>query len=154
MPIRTVNKQEVEISWEGNYAAGHALTPAEANALNQLVFSTVGKNAANAAETAAKNSEPFDLARYMNENLPAYEFGRLRTTDPVEKRAKDMLRDALNASLREKGRTATEKAKTEFVNGTLAKPEEREKWFKRARKAIEEAKKLGDGLGEFELAAE
>jgi len=149
MPTRTVNKQEVEISWEGNYAAGHPLSAAEAHALNQLVFSMVGKNAKNAEDSAlAKNPpETFDLAAYMNENLPIYEFGRTRTVDPVEREAKKLIRAALDEKLRELGRTATEKAKTENVTKIMEGPK-REDWMKKARKSLEAARKSASEFGD------
>jgi hypothetical protein len=138
------------------YAAGHALTDGEANALNQTFAENIRNNLASKVKEE-KEAGTFDLSVFqerLNDYADSYEFGVRtgggRTSDPVEAEAMSIARDLVRKAIVNKGvKLSDVKASniTELARGVLDKnPQIRET----ARARVEEVRAIADvELGEL-----
>lgn len=153
------------------YVAGHAITEAEAKALNQVRAENIRNNCASkvkaATEGTAKEGEPTadTIEAYVAEYDKNYVFtlasvgGGKRATDPVEVEAMRIARDQFSAWAASKKTTVKaikEKIGEEAYNAKLAELAERPENVKEAKRRVAERAKTAesvlDSLGLDDLA--
>lgn len=151
----TINKIPVEVS--APYAAGHAITEAEAKALNQVRAENIANNMrAKFKDLLAESADNVEAATpaaqaLVKEYDAGYEFtlasvgGGRHTLDPVEKEARAIAMAYLNGKIAEAGHTkkAYIEANGEDVyKAKVAEVAENEVVIKQAKKNIAEREKM------------
>lgn len=150
MKTITISGKEFEVSEP--YAAGHAITEAEAKALNQVRSENIRNNMASKvkaayAEEGRKEDDPTPetigelVATYDREyvfTLASVGGGR-KSADPVETEALRIARTLLAGALRQKGTTVkalTEQIGEDAVAAKVAEIAAREDVLKEARRVV------------------
>lgn len=141
------------------FVAGHAVTEGEASALNQVLAENVRNNVAGKIKVRAEKGEPAftqaDLDAYVSE----YEFGirkvgtgEARLT-PIEREARRIARDRINAALKAKNVKVEKEAMENMVSQLAARQDIVKEAEKRVR-AVEKIsiEELGLDLGEPQQA--
>jgi hypothetical protein len=150
MKTITISGKEFQVTEP--YAAGHAITEAEAKALNQVRAENIRNNMASKvkaayAEEGRKEDDPTPetigalVAAYDSEYLftLASVGGGRKTVDPVESEANRIAKTLLTAALRGKGTTVkalTEKIGEDAVAAKIAEIAGRDDVVKEARKVV------------------
>lgn len=140
------------------YAEGHSCTAQEAKALNQTRAENICNNfrdkVKKAAEEAGGTLPEAKIAEFQEEisqYASTYIFsaaGGGRVTDPVEREAKAMATQALDAIIRAKGMTpsAYKKENKEKYDQNIATLMQKEEIIKGAQKIVKDKEKLTAGL--------
>jgi hypothetical protein len=162
--------QGVEVDVRIPYAAGHVVTEAEASTLNQTFVENIRNNTSTRVKRAIKawteaelaegeephteeNFTPSDeLLKEIQDYADSYEFGikrmsNLEPADPVEKEARKIAREKLNAALKNKGIKYTGKDRQvseEKYESLLASIATGEDVVKEAQRRVKVAKNIGD----------
>lgn len=137
------------------YAAGHAITEAEAKALNQVRAENLRNNFATKIKSAQGDAEALTeeqlatLRAEFAEYDAAYEFtlasvgGGKRETDPVQAEAKRIAKSIVTAKLKEKGK-AVKDVDADVLANAIAKVAESEGVQKLAKKNVAERNKAAE----------
>lgn len=134
------------------YAAGHVITEAEANALNQTRSENIRNNCAKAIKEG-KFPEGLDAAGYVAQYDANYVFnlasagGAVRVTDPLEKEARRIAREELTARIKQKGGKVKDVDKDAFES-KVAEWAANPKVIDMAKKNLKARKELALSLGE------
>lgn len=107
------------------YAAGHVVTEAEANALNQVRCEAIRNNTAKAVKEAIEAGDKAKAAQHVADYDAAYEFsirsggGATKVVDPTEREALKVAKEVLKAKLAELGKKSSDYSK-EFLADKVA----------------------------------
>lgn len=174
--VKTITIAGHEFPVSQPYVAGHAITEAEAKALNQVRAENIRNNMASKVKAAYAEEDrkeddptPETIGALVAEYDAAYEFtlasvgGGKRPTDPVEVEALRIARELFAAAISKKGITVKafrERFTEEVYQAKLAEIAERETVVKEAKRRVKERQAqaelaLGDDidLGDAEPAA-
>lgn len=128
---------------------GHVLTAVEAGAMNGLFAENIGNNIASKLEKAiADNGGVADIAALqtiVDDYAATYDFGMSRTSDPVEKAAKDIARETVKTQAGTKGVKLDSKQLTEFTNQYFET--NRDELMKLGQEEVNRKAKITGGLG-------
>lgn len=107
---KIINGHAFEISQP--YEAGHAITEAEARALNQVRSENIGNNVREKVKELLEAGNTAEAEALVAEKDGAYEFtlasvGGSAKRDPIENEARRLARDIIKAQLAESGRKLT-----------------------------------------------
>lgn len=129
---------------------GHVLTAIEAAAMNGLFAENIGNNVAAKIEKAATDGADLAaLQAIVDEYATSYDFGMSRTTDPVEKAAKEIGREAVKTQAASKGVKLDSKQLTEFANQYFEA--NRTELMKLGAAEVERMSKITTGLGPIDF---
>jgi hypothetical protein len=151
MQTDTITIAGLEFLVPVRYAAGHPLTEAEADALNQTYHENIGNNFRKKVKDLAGEGEPDEdqlatLQAELSAYAEGYEFGvRVRTgkapVNPVEKEALALVKAAIRAKLKTLGKKADAEQISAKAGEVVAdKDGVGAKFWELARKRVEEAK--------------
>lgn len=161
MATKEITVQGLLVEVTQPYEAGHALTEAEAKALNQVRAENIGNNVRKAIKELANEDGSFsDEAAAEARNLVSqkdaeYEFtlasvgtGR-RITDPLEVECRRLARDYVNGLIKDKGMTVKgykEANGDEKYDGLVAQVSENPDVVKMAKKNLADKNKLAESI--------
>lgn len=133
------------------YEPGHALTEAEAKALNQVYSENVRNNTASkikkakeeGGDLAAAIAEAEEYARNYEFSMPSAGGGTRRVMDPVEREARSIARSLIKQRLEETGRKIKDVDK-EKLEAKIDEVAANAEVVKLAKKRVNEQKKLNE----------
>ena len=154
---KTIVVQGVQVDVSTPYQPGHALTEAEAKALNQLRLENIRNNVAPKVKELKDGREATELSQeelnkvtqIVQERDANYEFtmggggGGGRTADPLEKELRSLAREIVSGKIREKGYKIKDVPK-EKVESLMEQVMGNEDVQKMAQKRLKEKQKIAD----------
>lgn len=152
MTTKTITIQGVTCTVSQPYEAGHAITEAEAKALNQVRAENIRNNTASFVKETRGDAEEFTqemldaIAAHVAEYDAKYEFsmasvGAARTTDPLEIEARSIARKLVSEAARAQG-IKLKDIDPEALKAKIAEVAANPEVVKEAEKSLKQKQKL------------
>ena len=143
-PRNTIKIAGVNLTVPQPYAEGHTLTANEAAALNQVLAENIRNNTATKIkEASAKGTSEDQMQAEVDAYVAGYEFGVRtgggRTSDPVEREAMELARQAVRNQLQKKGHKLSEfsgKDITAYAAKVMENEQHRKTLMDKAKKIV------------------
>ena len=156
MGTREITVKDVSFTVDQPYEAGHAVTAAEAAALNQARAENIGNNLRSRVTKALDEKDSTtmeEVQAYAKEYNEKYTFemgGGGRALDPVEREARKIARQAVSAKIKATGKKVSEYSSESITAMVNKLARENADIIKEAKKRI----KAEDALPTIEMELE